>query len=162
MLIITHPLPRTVLTVSKCNALTFEAKLLLSLRLCVKLYCFDLVDSVGRANASKPCSVVRITASPTMIGDAELVSSSPVGRELTCLPSFKPRTTPSELERGVKRGVSATVKGCAAMRPGNSFFQTIEPLRLSRYAKLSSEAASSASPASTTASTPAPVRLRHF
>src|SRR5215213_7745776 len=83
----------------------------------------------GRAKASRPCSVVRITASPTRIGEAELVSSSPVGRELICFPSFNPSTTPSELESGVKRAASSTVNGCAEMRPGNCFFQSIVPLR---------------------------------
>ena len=58
------------------------------------------------AMASNPCSVVTMTASPTMIGDAELVNSSPVGRVFTCFPSLSANTTAAELESGVNSAVS--------------------------------------------------------
>src|SRR6185369_16638150 len=104
-----------------------------------------VVASAGRPNASNPCSVVTMTASPTITGEAELDNSSPVGKELSCLPSFNPNTTATELERGVNSAVSWSIKGCAEIRPGNSFFQSIVPFRFNKYAKLSSDAASTVS-----------------
>jgi hypothetical protein len=86
----------------------------------------------GREKASKPCSVVTIMVSPTMIGAAELVSSSPVASELTCFPSRKAKTTAMELESGVNSAASCIVNGCDEIRPGKSFFQIIFPFSLSK------------------------------
>src|SRR5688572_4736130 len=101
-------------------------------------------------------------ASPTRMGEAELVNSSSVGREFTCFPSFNDNTTATELESGVNSAASSIVNGCEEMRPGNCLFQSIVPLLFRKYAKLSNDETSSMSPVSVTASTPAPVRLRHF
>ena len=73
-----------------------------------------------------------ITASPTRIGAAELVSSSSVGSELTCFPSFNDNTTAAELDNGVNSAASSTVSGCEEILPGNCFFQSIAPLSFNR------------------------------
>ena len=75
--------------------------------------------SFGWKKASNPCSVVRSTASPTAIGEADVVISSPVGREFTWRPSCRPNTTPAELESGVKSAPSGAVKGCEEILPGS-------------------------------------------
>src|SRR5688572_27319703 len=86
-------------------------------------YCPVIYHLLGGAKARSPCSVVKRTASPTAIGEAVVLISSPVGRVLIWRPSRRPSTTAAALESGVKSAPSSAVSGCADILPGSCLFQ---------------------------------------